>query len=136
MSTQQGPGTGLAAPLNFGRIAAYFGLLVLGALTGVAGALIQPAWFPGGLILALAASAGVFYGGRLATGTTLGVGAPAVGWLLAVMFLTSTRPEGDFVFGAGTGSYLFLLGGMIVAVICATLAKLPQAPGGSARPGK
>ncbi|MBO0515698.1 hypothetical protein J0695_28500 [Streptomyces beijiangensis] len=122
--------------MNFGRIAAYCGLLVLGALTGVAGALVQPAWFPGGLILSLAAAAAVFYGGRIAMGRALGVGVPAAGWLIAVMFLTATRPEGDFVFGAGTGSYLFLLGGMIVAVICATLSKLPQPPGGSARPGK
>jgi hypothetical protein len=136
MSTNREPGAGSAAPLNPGRVAAYFGLLVLGALTGLAGALVQPAWFPGGLILALAAAAGVFYGGRIATGTALGTGASAAGWLITVMFLTTTRPEGDFVFGAGTGSYVFLLGGMIVAVICATLSKLPQPPGGSARPGK
>jgi hypothetical protein len=135
-STNREPGAGLASPLNFGRIAAYCGLLVIGALTGAAGALVQPAWFPGGLILALAAAAGLFYGGRTATGTALGAGAPAAGWLITVMFLTTTRPEGDFLFGAGTGSYVFLLGGMIAAVICATLAKLPRASGDSARPGK
>jgi hypothetical protein len=135
-TNREQPGAGLAAPPNSGRIAAYCGLLVLGALTGAAGALLQPAFFPGGLILSLAAAAGVFYGGRTVTGTALGAGSPAAGWLITVMFLTTTRPEGDFVFGAGTGSYVFLLGGMIVAVICATLAKVPRPPGGSARPGK
>ncbi len=40
-----------------------------------------------------------------------GAVAPAAGWIIAVVLLTSTRPEGDFFFGAGFGSYLFLLGG-------------------------
>ncbi|WP_239074193.1 DUF6113 family protein [Streptomyces sp. SID10853] len=131
-----GTGTGLAAPLNPRRIAAYFGLVVLGALTGLAGALVQSGWSPGGLVLALLGSAAVFYGGRVATGTAVGVGAPAVGWLVAVMLLTATRPEGDFVFAAGTGSYVFLLGGMVAAVICATVRKVPQPGPDSARPGK
>ena len=48
--------------------------------------------------------------------------APAAGWMIAVVLLTASRPEGDFLFGAGVGSYLFLLGGMAVAVMCATLA--------------
>jgi Family of unknown function (DUF6113) len=135
MSTNQGH-TGIAAPLNPRRVAAYFGLVVLGALTGLAGTLVQAGWFPGGLVLALLATAAAFYGGRAATGTGLGVGAPAVGWLVAVMLLTATRPEGDFVFGAGTGSYVFLLGGMVAAVICATVRKVPSPGPDSARPGK
>ncbi|UXI80668.1 DUF6113 family protein, partial [Streptomyces vinaceusdrappus] len=46
----------LAQPLrppSFGRAALYLGLFVLGAVVGVAGALVQAAWFPGGLLLAL-----------------------------------------------------------------------------------
>lgn len=87
-------------------------------------------------MLALVGAAALFYGGRVATGTGIGVGAPAVGWLVSVMLLTATRPEGDFVFGAGVASYVFLLGGMVAAVICATLRVLPQAGPDSARPGK
>ncbi|MDF3140739.1 DUF6113 family protein, partial [Streptomyces sp. T21Q-yed] len=41
------------------RALAYLGLFVLGAVVGVAGALVQPAWFPGGLLLALAGEAGL-----------------------------------------------------------------------------
>ncbi|WP_328536887.1 DUF6113 family protein [Streptomyces sp. NBC_00344] len=135
MSTNQG-GSGVAGPVNAVRIAAYFGLLVLGALTGVAGALVQAGWLPGGLVLALLGAAAVFYGGRTVTGTGIGVAAPALGWLVAVILLTATRPEGDFVFGAGVGSYVFLLGGMVAAVICATV-RTPPGPGAeSARPGK
>ncbi|MFK8911216.1 DUF6113 family protein [Streptomyces sp. YS-3] len=119
-----------------GRIAAFLGLFLLGALTGAAGALVQAAWFPGGLLLSLAASAGLFWTGTALTGSRAGVGSSAAGWLVAVLFLTATRPEGDFVFGAGLGSYVFLLGGMLAAVICATVGNLVRPPGVSARTGE
>jgi hypothetical protein len=122
----------LAQPLqrpSAGRVAAYLGLFVLGALVGVAGALVQAGWFPGGLLLALAGEAGLCLGAARATGGRGGAVASAAGWMLAVILLTASRPEGDFVFAAGAGSYLFLLGGMAVAVICATLGPGRQ-PGG------
>ncbi|MFF4715502.1 DUF6113 family protein [Streptomyces eurythermus] len=134
-----GPGPLLAQPLrppSPGRAAALVGLFLLGALVGVAGALVQAAWFPGGLLLALAGAAGAFLGGSYATGGRGGAVAPAAGWLVAVVLLTTTRPEGDFLFGAGGGSYLFLLGGMVLAVICATVGAGRQPRGGSARLGK
>ncbi|MGW1600689.1 DUF6113 family protein [Streptomyces eurythermus] len=134
-----GPGPLLAQPLrppSPGRAAALVGLFLLGALVGVAGALVQAAWFPGGLLLALAGAAGVFLGGSYATGGRGGAVAPAAGWLVAVVLLTTTRPEGDFLFGAGGGSYLFLLGGMVLAVICATVGAGRQPRGGPARLGK
>jgi hypothetical protein len=129
-------GTGIAAPLYLIKVAAYFGLLVMGALAGVAGALVQDGWFPGGLVLALLGSAALFYGGRTVTGTGVGVAAPALGWLVAVILLIATRPEGDFIFGAGVSSYVFLLGGMVAAVICATLRTPVWPRAGSVRPGQ
>ncbi|MFJ6689537.1 DUF6113 family protein [Streptomyces sp. NPDC091294] len=129
-------GSALAQPLrppSPGRAALYVGLFVLGAVLGVAGALVQPAWFPGGLLLALAAEAGLCLGAGRAVGRRGGAVAPALGWALAVVLLTTSRPEGDFLFAAGAGSYLFLLGGIAVAVICATLAPVRQPDGGSAR---
>ncbi|MEU7428854.1 MULTISPECIES: DUF6113 family protein [unclassified Streptomyces] len=134
-----GHGSPLAQPLRrppIGRVAAYAGLFLLGALAGLAGALVQPAWFPGGLLLALAGAAGLFRGGAYATGGRGGAVAPAAGWIIAVILLTTPRPEGDFLFGAGGGSYLFLLGGMALAVICATLGAGRQPEGVSARLGK
>jgi hypothetical protein len=128
--------TGLAAPVNFGRIAAYVGLAVLGALVGIAGVLVQAAWFPAGLLLALAACAGLFYGGLRVCRTQLGALAPAAGWLISVVVLLGGRPEGDYVFGDELGLTLFLLGGMAVAVICATMPRSPQPGAGSGRPGK
>ncbi|WP_077800278.1 DUF6113 family protein [Streptomyces sp. JHA26] len=133
------PASALARPLrppSPGRAALYLGLLVLGALTGVAGALVQGAWFPGGLLLALAAEAGLCLGAGRAVGRRGGAVAPAVGWAVAVVLLTTSRPEGDFAFAAGGGSYLFLLGGIAVAVMCATLAPVRQPNGGDARLGK
>ncbi|WP_435865174.1 DUF6113 family protein [Streptomyces spectabilis] len=130
------PGSFLAQPLNAARLVAYVALFLLGAVVGVAGALVQQGWFPSGLLLALAGAAGAFYGGSRATGARAGALAPAGGWLAAVMLLTATRPEGDFVFGAGLGSYVFLLGGMGVAVMCATLWQRPQPGASDARLGK
>ncbi|WP_155060779.1 DUF6113 family protein [Streptomyces blattellae] len=129
----------LAQPLrrpSAGRAAAYLGLFVLGAIVGVAGSLVQSGWMPGGLLLALAGEAGACLGGALATRSRGGAVAPAGGWMLAVILLTASRPEGDYVFSAEGGSYLFLLGGMAVAVICATLGPGRQPDGDPVRPGK
>ncbi|MFF7533774.1 DUF6113 family protein [Streptomyces bobili] len=119
-----------------GRIAVWLGLLLLGALTALAGALLQAGWFPGGLLLALAGAAGLFLGGARALNSRAGAVAPAAGWMIAVVLLTAGRPEGDFLFGAGGGSYLFLLGGMALAVICATIGWGRQPVGDGVRLGK
>ncbi|WP_338493916.1 DUF6113 family protein [Streptomyces sp. SJL17-4] len=108
------------------RFAWYAGLAVLGALVGIAGALVQAAWLPGGLVLALLATAALFYGGLRATENQVGVVAGAVGWLVAVILLSLGRPEGDGAFGGGVGELLFLFGGMAIAVMCTTLARVPR----------
>ena len=118
------------------RGAAYLSMGLAGALVGVAGALVQGAWFPGGLLLALLAIAALCYGGARVTGARTGGVAPAAGWLVAVVLLTTARPEGDFLFATGLGSYVYLLGGMLVAVMCATLPRLPSANRHPARLGK
>ncbi|MFF5495274.1 DUF6113 family protein [Streptomyces aquilus] len=125
----------LRAP-SAGRALLYLGLFVLGAVVGAAGSLVQSGWFPGGLLLALAGEAGLCLGGARAVGGRGGAVAPAAGWMLAVILLTASRPEGDFLFGAGAGSYLFLLGGMATAVICATLGAGRQPDGDAVRLGK
>ncbi|MEV7427245.1 MULTISPECIES: DUF6113 family protein [unclassified Streptomyces] len=132
----QPPGSFLAGPVRPGRIAAYLGLAVLGVLVAIAGSLIQGGWFPGGLVLSLLATAGLFYGGLRATGTQIGVGAPAAGWLIAVVWLSFGRTEGDAVFFlAGIGPLVYLLGGMAAAVMCATMSRLPQPSTQSGRIG-
>ncbi|MGW1376734.1 DUF6113 family protein [Streptomyces sp. NPDC002446] len=113
------------APLTPGRIGIYVLLLVAGVLVAIAGTLVQAAWFPGGLVLALGGVGGLFYGGARATGTPAGVLAPGAAWLVTVfLLLGEVRPEGDFLFSPGAGSYIFLLGGILAAVICATAAQM------------
>ncbi|MEG3629658.1 DUF6113 family protein [Streptomyces poriticola] len=129
----------LARPLrppSFGGALLHVVLFAAGAVVGVAGALVQPAWFPGGLLLALAAEAGLCLGAARAVGTRGAAVSPAAGWALAVVLLTVSRPEGDFVFAAGSGSYLFLLGGIALAVMCATLAPVRQPDDDPVRHGK
>ncbi|MBV2353089.1 hypothetical protein KUM39_01725 [Streptomyces sp. J2-1] len=124
-------GSGLAQPLGRptpGRAAAHVGLFLLGGVVALAGTLVQGAWFPGGLLLALAGAAGLFLAGAYALGGRAGAVAPVAGWIVTVVLLTTSRPEGDFLFGAGAGSYAFLLGGMAVAVICATLGPGRRSP--------
>ncbi|GAA2255282.1 MULTISPECIES: DUF6113 family protein [Streptomyces] len=123
-------------PPTAGRVGACLGFFVLGAVAAVAGALVQPGWFPGGLLLALAGEAGAVLGGSLVLRGRAGGVAAAAGWMLAIVLLTASRPEGDFLFAAGSGSYLFLLGGIAVAVICATLAPGRQPDGAPARLAK
>ncbi|WP_051716785.1 DUF6113 family protein [Streptomyces megasporus] len=103
-----------------GRIVAYAVLAVLGAVVALAGALVQAGWFPLGLLLALGGTVALFIGGARLTRTRAGAAAPAGGWALMTLLLTPARPEGDFLFGTAVGNYVFLLGGMFAAVICAT----------------
>lgn len=133
MTGPSAPGSFLAGPVKPARIAAYAGLLVLGALVAVAGSLVQGAWFPGGLAVALLGTGGLFAGARRATGTQLGVVWAAVGWLLTIVLLSIGRPEGDALFPAGIGPLVFMLVGTVMAVMCATMQR-PPGTGGGARP--
>ncbi|WBB63307.1 DUF6113 family protein [Streptomyces sp. WMMC500] len=118
------PGSALAQPITLGRLLAYLAALVLGALVGLAGSLVQEAWSPGGMLLALAALGSLCYGAGVATGGR-GAGFTAGGgWFLAVIVMSLNRPEGDFVFASGLGPQIFIFGGMLIAVICTTLPRL------------
>ncbi|NJQ07214.1 hypothetical protein HCN56_16880 [Streptomyces lonarensis] len=114
---------------------------MLGFLVAVAGSLVQAAWFPLGLLLALAGAVGLFWGGALLTRAKLGVAVPALLWAVTVLVLTATRPQGDFLFGAEASSYLFLFGGMGAAGLCLALAPAdrplfdPTRPLGGGRSG-
>lgn len=104
------------------RAAAYAALTVLGLLIGVAGSLVQAGWFPLGLLLALAGETALLWGGALLLRSRAGAAFPAGGWALGVLPLTVSRAQGDFVFAAEAGSYVFLLGGMAIASLSAALA--------------
>ncbi len=127
----------MSRALTPGRIAALVALLAAGVLTGLAGWLVVDLWLPGGLVLALLALFGLFLGGRIALGTGAGVGAGAVGWFLAYVMLGVPRPEGDFLLGSsGIAMYAYLLGGTVVAVMCATLRTPFDRPVSAAPPAR
>ncbi|MFD4869246.1 DUF6113 family protein [Streptomyces sp. NPDC058412] len=127
----------MTGTLTVGRVAGGLGLLVAGALTGAAGWLVVDLWFPGGLLLALLALFGLFLGGRIALGTALGVGGAAAGWFLAYVMLSVPRPEGDFLLSSsGIGMYAYLLGGTVLAVMCATMRGPLDRPVSAARSAK
>ncbi|MFW6693745.1 DUF6113 family protein [Streptomyces sp. MAR4 CNX-425] len=126
------PGSALAQPVTLGRVLVYLAALLLGALVGIAGSLVQAAWSPGGTLLALAGVGALCYGAAVAAGGRGGGFAAGGGWLLAVMAVGVNRPEGDFVF-TGLGPQLFLFGGMLAAVICTTLLPLPARDDAAAR---
>lgn len=118
------------------RIVSHVLLAVLGVAVAAAGALVQGGWFPGGLILALAGSAALFYGGGKLTGSRSGAAVPTVLWFVTVIYLTISRPEGDFLFTAGIGPYVYLLGGMAAGVMCATLPRHASTGRSDARLGR
>ncbi|MFJ5923239.1 DUF6113 family protein [Kitasatospora sp. NPDC092948] len=113
----------LAEPLppTRARIAVYIALFLLGAAVSVCGAFVQALWPPVGVLLALLACAGLFYGGLRATGTKLGAAVPLAGWFLVLAVLLAPRPEGDLVLSATATAYAYLFGGSLLGVVCATL---------------
>ncbi|MFJ6695714.1 DUF6113 family protein [Streptomyces sp. NPDC091272] len=131
-------GTGATGPAGRGwaRAPLYALLLLVGAATGLAGSLVSGALVPLGLLLSLLAAGGLFYGGTYALGTRSGALAPGIGWTVAVLLGVTGRTEGDSLLGGGTGASVFLLGGVALAVICATMPQLPQTGGSAARLGK
>ncbi|MFD8483164.1 DUF6113 family protein [Kitasatospora sp. NPDC059673] len=108
-------------PPRGARIAVYTVLFLLGAAVSVCGAFVQALWAPLGVLLALLACGGLFYGGLRATGTKLGAGAPLAGWFLVLAVLLAPRPEGDLVLAATATAYAYLFGGSVLGVVCATL---------------
>ena len=112
--------------------AAYAALGVLGGVFGVVGSFVQD-WTVGpvplaalvlvALVFAMAWLSGKGMGGRL------GATVPAVVWGVVVFVLSMRRPEGDLVVPATTAGYVFIIGGMVAAVIGIMLVPPARPPG-------
>jgi hypothetical protein len=122
--------------INWKRAPLYVLLFLVGALTGLAGALVSGALVPAGLLLGLLAAGGLFYGGTYALGTRTGALAPGIGWVVAVLMGASGRTEGDILIGGGTVASVYLLGGVVLAVMCATMPRLSPPGASTALPRK
>ncbi|MGI5203972.1 DUF6113 family protein [Spirillospora sp. CA-108201] len=112
--------------------AAYAALGVLGGVFGVVGAFAQD-WTVGpvplaalvlvALVFAMAWASGKAMGGRL------GAFIPALAWGVVVFVLQMRRPEGDLVVPASLPGYVFVIGGMLAAVIGIMLVPPARPPG-------
>ncbi|WP_143227016.1 DUF6113 family protein [Actinomadura mexicana] len=112
--------------------AAYAALGVLGGVFGVVGSFAQD-WSVGpvplvalvlvALVFAMAWASGRAMGGRL------GALIPALVWGVVVFVLQMRRPEGDLVVPATLPGYVFVIGGMVAAVIAIMLVPPARPPG-------
>jgi len=96
-------------------------LLVLGLLSGFAGALIQTQTvtvgsvrLPTGALLTLAAIVLVARAGAWWQGSRLGAITFSVGWLAATLMMGSETGAGDLILSSGTRQMGYLIGGTIL----------------------
>ncbi|MEV4007795.1 DUF6113 family protein [Actinomadura sp. NPDC049753] len=112
--------------------AAYAALGVLGGVFGVVGSFAQD-WSVGPVPLtALVLVALVFvmtWASGKAMGGRLGAFVPALVWGVVVFVLQMRRPEGDLVVSATLPGYLFVIGGMVAAVVGIMLVPPARPPG-------
>ncbi|NYI08079.1 DUF6113 family protein [Allostreptomyces psammosilenae] len=112
-----GPPAPPATPPLAVRLVLYPLLALLGGAVCVAGSLVLEWAPPGGLMLALLGTVGLFAAGGALTGSRAGVAAPAVAWLLVLFLLLYGRPEGDAALAGSLGAFLYLLGGAGCAMV-------------------
>lgn len=115
--------------------AAYGTLLVLGAVVGVYGVFYYSlsVWsVPFGAIVAIVVNFVLCRGAARMMRTRLSAILPAVGWLAAVLPLTSKRSEGDLLITDTAGGYVLLFGGSLAAAIAVTMSVVER-PGTSRR---
>lgn len=90
-------------------------LSVLAVMVGLAGSFIHR-WASGaGVVLALAAMVALIVLAREWTDSRLWIAAVVVMWIVPVVVLAQTRPEGDVVIAADARGFAFLFGGMLCA---------------------
>lgn len=124
---------GREGPLDaFVSGAAYAALALLGAVFGVVGSFSQD-WTLGPVpVAAIALVVLVFAMARLAghgMGGRLGATVPAVVWGVVVFVLSMRRGEGDLVVPGTLAGYLFIVGGMVAAVVGVMTVPAARPPG-------
>jgi hypothetical protein len=99
---------------------AYGVLVVAGAAVGLLGSFFHAVDVGPIPLFAIAfalLNLGAFRLAGWAMGTRLGAAAPALAWLLVVIFMSSKRPEGDLVISGSAAGYVYLLGGSVAAAL-------------------
>ncbi|WP_131741904.1 DUF6113 family protein [Actinomadura roseirufa] len=120
--------TGGGAFAAFVSGAVYAALGLLGGVFGLVGSYAQ-GWTAGDVpVAAVVLVPLVFAMVRLAgwgTGGRIGATVPAVVWGVVVFVMSMRRPEGDLVVPATLSGYVYIIGGMVAAVL--GVARVPSA---------
>ncbi|MFC5187306.1 DUF6113 family protein [Actinomadura harenae] len=112
--------------------AAYMVLALLGFAYGLFGAFHQN-WTVGswplpavGLCVVLFA---LVFGAGFGMGTKLGAVAPATTWMVVTFVMSTKQSEGDLVIPGTTPGYVYLIGGMVAALIAIAVVPTRRASG-------
>ncbi|MFG2005766.1 DUF6113 family protein [Spirillospora sp. NPDC048911] len=112
--------------------AAYGALGLLGALLGAVGSFLQD-WTAGSVpvaaILLVALNLGFVRLAGWAMGGRMGAVIPTLTWAIVVFLMSQQRPEGDLVIPGDLAGYVFLIGGLVAAVIAVSLVPTRRQPG-------
>lgn len=113
-------------------VAAYLVLALLGFAYGLFGAFHQD-WTVGtwplpaiGLCVVLF---GLVYGAGFGMGSKLGAVVPAAVWMVVTFVMSSKQSEGDLVVPGTTAGYVYIIGGMVAALLAIALAPSRGGPG-------
>ncbi|WP_051467968.1 DUF6113 family protein [Actinomadura oligospora] len=112
--------------------AAYVVLALLGFAYGIFGGFHQD-WTVGswplpslGLCVVLF---GLVLGAGFGMGTKLGAVVPAAAWMIVTFVMSSKQSEGDLVIPGTTPGYVYIIGGMVAALLAIVLVPSRGAPG-------
>ncbi|MFB4312795.1 DUF6113 family protein [Actinomadura sp. 21ATH] len=112
--------------------AAYAALGVLGAVVGVVGAYAH-SWTAGPVPVAgvavILVNLGMVRLAGWALGGRIGASVPALLWTAAAVALAVPRGEGDLIVPGTWTGYLFIIGGLVAAVIGVSLVPARHPPG-------
>ena len=112
---------------------AYGMLLLLGLFVGIYGAFLfslSVASVPVGAIVAVVVNFVMCRAAGRMMRTRLAALLPAVGWLIAVVVLSSKSGEGDLVVTGTVAGYVFLFGGTVAAAIAITMSQIDHVRSG------
>ncbi|GAA2603664.1 DUF6113 family protein [Actinomadura fulvescens] len=112
--------------------AAYGALGLLGALFAVVGSFLQD-WTIGSVpvaaILLVVLNFGFVRLAGWAMGGRMGAVVPTLTWAVVVFLMSQQRPEGDLVIPGSLAGYVFLIGGLMAAVIAISMVPSRRQPG-------
>jgi hypothetical protein len=104
---------------------AYGVLAVLGLALGLIGSFLFSGTVgsvPVAAIVLVLLNFGCFQLAGWAMRSALGALAPAVTWMIVVVLMSARRPEGDLVVTGTLPGYVFMVGGMVAALIAVVVA--------------